>query len=374
MGKDTQTRAVAGQSSCDENGGNCRDISCIVPVHSRFEVLDRCLDALYGQSMEDEQYEVILVANGVAERNRPEMEEVVGRWQGAFGERLQTVELPQASIPLARNAGVRAAAGRLILQMNEDTILTRPALEQHVRTHEVLSHNPRCVLVGGRRFPESHRDSLFNNLYERVPLYTPLHKPGPIVQAPAKWFVTCNLSCPRESYERFGLFDPTYDWGSDTELGLRWARQADLNLYVSTRIVSYHLHELSFDAWKRNCIRRARYSVRMDCGRWPEELPPAGRADVERQLGALRLDTDAFESEMRRIETEFTGPDEFGPVDFMGRRFGDFTEFCRSARPAIMQFKNYLQLTEVRRLTHGKAEGAALAADATAPGGATHHG
>jgi hypothetical protein len=230
------------------------------------------------------------------------------------------------------------------------------------------------VLVGGRRFPESHRDSLFNNLYERIPLYTPLHEPQPIVQAPPRWFVTCNLSCPRQSYERFGLFDPTYHWGSDTELGLRWARQADLTLYVCTRIVSYHLHELSFDAWKTNCIRRARYSVRMDCGFWPEELPPAGQADVERQLGALRLDTDAFESEIRRIEREFIGPHEFGPVNFMDRGFSDFTEFCGGARSAIMQFKNYLQLTQVRRLMHGKADGAALAGSTPTSDGATQHG
>ncbi len=27
------------------------DISCIVPVHSRFDLLDRCLAALHGQSL-----------------------------------------------------------------------------------------------------------------------------------------------------------------------------------------------------------------------------------------------------------------------------------------------------------------------------------
>jgi len=353
------------------------DISAVVPVHSRFEVLDRCLRALHGQSLDKERYEVILVANGVAERHRPELQSIVARWKEAFGDRLQVIDLPQASIPLARNAGVEAASGRLILQMNEDTILSRSALHQHLRTHEVLSFSPRCVVVGGRRFPDSHKSSLFNNLYESIPLYTPLHEPKPIFQAPDRWFVTCNLSCPRESYERFGLFDPNYDWGSDTELGLRWARQTDLALYASTRIVSYHLHKLSFDAWKKNCIRRARYSVRMDCGYWPEELPPPGQADVVQQLNALALDTVTFESEIRRIERQFTGPADFGPATFMGRRVGDFVEFSNRLRSPIMQFKNYLQLTEVRRLMHGEPEGRTLAASpsphARAPHGATHH-
>lgn len=336
-------------------GGRGRpEVSVVVPVHSRLDVVARCLDALAAQTLPMRAYEVLAVANGVRGQAMSDLRALLAEHGKRFGERLRLVEVEQASIPLARNAGIEAAAGRIVLQMNEDTILPPRALERHHAAHEGFGFSPECVVIGGRQFPEPYRKSLFNYLYESVPLYTPLHRPAPSRRCTGRWFVTCNLSCLREAYARFGVYDPAYDWGSDTALGLRWEREHGLSFYLRTDIVSYHLHWLSFDSWRENCIRRVPTALRLATGLSPDELPPEVHARVVDNLELFRMDMAAFEAEMRRIERDFTGPDDFGPDTFMGETVRDIEEFDERLRPVIANYKQRLHLTELRELLKRK--------------------
>ncbi|MHC4593223.1 MAG: glycosyltransferase, partial [Planctomycetota bacterium] len=223
------------------------DLSAVVPVHDGFDVFDRCLDALHGQTLPAERCEVLAVANGVDGDARRELASIVERWQRHLGERLRLLEIEAASIALARNEGIRHARGRIVLQINADAILSRTALAEHYAEHERTGFDPRCVVIGGREFPPLYLTSLFNYLHESIPLYTALHQKRPRFLADSNWFVTCNLSCLKEAYERFGVYDPSFAWGSDQELGMRWEKH-DVRMYVNTNIVGYHLHWLSFDS------------------------------------------------------------------------------------------------------------------------------
>jgi hypothetical protein len=333
----------------------------IVPAHGRFDVLEQCLEALCCQSFPAERYEILVVANGLDEPAAAHTDSVAARCRPHLGDRLQIIHVDQASIPLARNEGIRHARGQIVLQINLDAILSRTALAEHYAEHEAFGFDPRCVISGGRRFSESYRRRLFNYLYEAIPLYTALHQPRPRFLADARWFVTCNLSCMREAYEMFGTYDPSYVWGSDTEMGRRWEEKHGARIYVNTNIIGYHLHELSFDFWKSKCIEAVPYWFRRTMGMSPEEMPPDARQALREDLDASDLDAAGLESEMRRIEAAFTGPESFVGETVMGERVYTLSDFTWRIRALLKQYRTLLQQMELWRIVeHSRAGDAAL--------------
>ena len=284
------------------------DISVVVPIHSRFDVFGRCLEALAEQTYAPHRYEVLAVANGVGPGAMAELRGLIDSFQPRYGGRLRLIEVQQASIALARNAGIEAAEGALILQTNEDAILSPTALAQHWAAHEEFGFNPRCVLLGGREFPAHYRRHLFNYLYEAAALYSPLHHRIPRFTGAYQWFVTCNLTCTAEAYDRFGRYEPAYVWGSDTALGRRWQQADVVTVFVDTSIQSYHLHELTYAGHRSNCLKRARFQFHQATGHWPWEATQAERERMGRVVEASSAEVAAFEAELMRLEQEFAGP------------------------------------------------------------------
>ncbi len=342
----------------EAEGGTARRraISVVVPINSRFDVFARCLEGLANQTFAAERYEVLAVANGVEADGMAELRGLIDAWQPRYGGRLRLVEVGQASIALARNAGIRAAEGTVIMQINEDAVLSRTALAQHWTAHEEFGLNPRCVLLGGREFPDAYRGRLFNYLYEAASLYMPLHRRRPRFMGDYQWFVTCNLSCLAEAYERFGLYDPAFAWGSDTELGRRWEKARCMDLYVDTSIQGYHLHELTFDGYRGNCTKRAPYQFRRETGRWPSEATEEERGEAREALEGEDLDVAAFEAEMRRLEAEFPGPQAFAGTTVMGRAARTLREFDYLVTPSLKAYRKHLHYTELLRLMELGAE------------------
>ncbi len=340
-----------------------REISVVVPAHGNLPALRRCLGALESQTMAPERFEVLTVANGLDARGREEFDDVLSCWGDAFGSRLKVLEIAEASIPRARNAGVREATGRLVLQINQDTVLSDTALARHYEEHRFCGFDVRCVVVGGRRFPEDYRSNLMNYLYEEAGVYTPLHVAKPPFYGDASWFVTCNLSSQREAYEEFGYFDATLDWCSDTELGRRWAEAGSVNRVV-TGIAGYHLHRLTFESYRRNILKRIPFRLRARTGRWPEELDEEARDHIRQSMEQMRLDElniPRFEEEMRRLEEEFRGSDSLAGITFMGNRLATVEE-------AVRCFTDLLERYSARLLFEGILSAAEEEGPRNAPG------
>jgi glycosyltransferase involved in cell wall biosynthesis len=327
--------------------GEGLEVSVVVPCHDAEEPFDRCLEALHTQTLAPSRYEVLAVANGVDAQGGQRLREAVGRWQARFGRQLKLLRIEQASIPLARNLGVQEARGKIVLQINEDTVLSRTALAEHCAEHGRFGFDPKRVVVGGRLFPEGYHRSLFNFLYESVPLYTPLHvRTTPFLATYG--FVTCNLSSMRETYERFGVYDPAFEWGSDTELGKRWAKRG-VQFYINTGILSYHLHWLSFDSYRANCIKRAAFTCLLGTGVLPEDLPSNLQDSVAQRVSECSLAVEEFEEEMRALESSFPGVREFNEASVLGMKVVSLQGLTYHIRPHLRRYKVALESREMLR-------------------------
>jgi GT2 family glycosyltransferase len=333
------------------------DVSVVIPINSRFDVFAHCLEALAEQTYPADRYEVLAVANGVEGAALDELRALIGAFEPRYGGRLRLVEVDRASIALARNAGIGAARGAVILQINEDAVLSPTALAQHWAGHEEFGFDPHCVLLGGREFTAALRRRLFNYLYEAAGLYTPLHWRRPRFAGNYQWFVTCNLSCTAEAYDRFGCYDPAYVWGSDTALGCRWQQAGVMRLFVDTSIRAYHLHELSFAGHRGNCLKRAPFQFRQATGRLPHEVTEDERTRLRSVIEASRAEIAAFEADLQRLEAEFAGPEAFAGASVMGIPTRTLREFDYVTASLLQNYRFYLYCSEVLRLSE-PAEGA----------------
>lgn len=170
--------------------------SVVIATRNRANELHACLEALSMQSVPD-AFEVIVVDNGSQDAT-PE----VLRSAAARGVRGLTVGEPNRA--KARNAGIAAARGDLVIFCDDDTIAPQSWVSAHMRAHAGTAaaavSGPIINVANARALPPP-RARNFSRAF----------------------FCTCNVSAPKRELEAVGGFDERYDlygW-EDTDLGIR---------------------------------------------------------------------------------------------------------------------------------------------------------
>src|SRR3954466_7756530 len=86
-------------------------LSFVIPTYNRAALLTACLDALYGEQGAGIPFEVIIVDDGATD----ETVAVVQRAQARWGSALRLLQQENSGPAIARNRGVEAAQGELIV-------------------------------------------------------------------------------------------------------------------------------------------------------------------------------------------------------------------------------------------------------------------
>ncbi len=205
-------------------------VSVIIPTFNRPGPLGACLSSLAAQSYPDGRWEAIVVDDGSSD----ETPGTVGRLAASMPLLSLRHERRQGSGP-ARNSGLEAARGELVVFLDSDTVAPPWFLNEHAR-----SHGGRRCFVDGPAITV-HADSDPTALLEAswVRLLAALDLRG-------ARFVTANVSCRRDDLVAAGRFDAAfgarYGW-EDTELGVRLralgvARVKNRRAYVLHRQLS----------------------------------------------------------------------------------------------------------------------------------------
>jgi len=111
-------------------------LSVIIPHYNDIDNLVRCVDLLSAQSLDRSLFEIV-----VADNNSPIGIETVRR---AVGERARVVEAPQQGAGPARNAGVAASTGTLLVFLDSDCRPSREWLEHGLAALSATD------IIGGR--------------------------------------------------------------------------------------------------------------------------------------------------------------------------------------------------------------------------------
>jgi GT2 family glycosyltransferase len=178
-------------------------VSVVVPTCRRPDLLARCLQALAGQDLPPESYEILVADDASLARTRAQVE-AFSAWARPA---LRYLPVTGAHGPAAaRNVGWRAARGGVVAFTDDDTLpdasWLREALAAFEKDHELAAAAGRVVVP----LPPSPRD------YER-------NEAG----LEAAEFVTANCFVRREVLEKLCGFDERFTaaWREDSDLHFR---------------------------------------------------------------------------------------------------------------------------------------------------------
>jgi glycosyltransferase involved in cell wall biosynthesis len=216
-------------------------LSVVIATKDRAGFLAHALDSLAAQSGAPE-FETIVADNGSSDATA----DVVAAHQGST-LRLARVFVPEPNRGKARNAGVAAATGRIVVFVDDDVALPPGFLAAHARAHDGT-------------FPKAVSGPILN-----VPGYD--EKPAPsFANYSRAFFCTCNVSLPRSAFVAAGGFDESFDlygW-EDTELGLRLRRRGLQRVFAWDAFL-YHIKppaSETLDVVLRKTKERARMAAR----------------------------------------------------------------------------------------------------------------
>jgi cellulose synthase/poly-beta-1,6-N-acetylglucosamine synthase-like glycosyltransferase len=194
-------------------------ISVVIATKDRALFLQRALESL-AQQRGAPEFEVVVADNGSTDGTP----DVVAAAVGIVPYQLRRIEAGRANRGLARNMGVAAAAGELILFVDDDVWLPANFLAAHAAAHR--GAHPSRVVTG----------PILN-----VPDYDQRPRAGASNYSSA-FFCTCNASVAKTELDSVGGFDEAFDlygW-EDTELGLR-LRNAGLEHTFAWDAFLYHI-------------------------------------------------------------------------------------------------------------------------------------
>lgn len=214
-------------------------LSVVIPTKDRAPALARTLAALEAQRAGGAQIEAIVVDNGSGDGT---VEQVKGHMESATIP-IQLLERPEGGPAAARNAGVEAASGDVILFLGDDTEpedadLLRAHLDLHAawpeETYGVLGRitwSPRSPVTPFMRWLENGGPQFH---------YCDLD-PGPVDAA--SYFYSSHASVKRSLFQRLGGFDQRFPTAAveDTELGVRLA-DAGMELDYHPELLVLHDH------------------------------------------------------------------------------------------------------------------------------------
>jgi GT2 family glycosyltransferase/SAM-dependent methyltransferase len=221
-------------------------LSVVIPTSGRWEVLARTLEGLARQSVSG--FGTVVVVNGLSLTVPEEL-------RARFGQVQWFVKDDQGPGP-ARNLGVRACDGELLLFLGDDTIPEPDLVERHLRRHELEPMFEVAVLGRVRWHPEVAGGRVNRWLdwsgtqfdYDQLEREAAAAESGAGASEGGGYdagfgrLYTSNVSLKRALFERTGGFDPEFRFGyEDIDFGWRAAEHGMVLRYEPAAVVN-HLH------------------------------------------------------------------------------------------------------------------------------------
>jgi len=228
------------------------DISVVIPTYNRLDTLQHVLPTLLAQDVARDRYEILVCDSNSTDGTA----EYVAR-VAADGGNVRHLPGAYSGRAAARNAGVQAAQGRVVLFNDADILASPDLLSRHLRHHEERSH----VAVVGLEVQVKNLDD-YAYKRDHPDARGSLH---PASRKRLSWlyFLTGNASVEREDLVRVGSFDESFTgYGhEDLELGYRLER-AGVEIVYEPEAVNYHCQDVSVGDQKEKMKLAGRSTVR----------------------------------------------------------------------------------------------------------------
>lgn len=305
------------------------EASVVIPTHNRAQLLDRVLESFARQTADPSAFEVVVVDDGSTDDT-----EAVCR---AYRERLEAryFRIEPAGSGAARNAGIDAARGRLIVFADDDDLADPGLVAEHIRVHG--EHRGREIGALGYTtwdpaLPVTELMHFVTEVGQFLSSYKALRH-GDVLDFHHFW--TGRVSVKRELLIESGGFDTEFAALEDIELGYRLSALG-LRIVFTRRAVNYMLRSYDFDGFCRRCERTgyglARFRVlhpgpvvdeyeAMMLGPRAKQLRSSPEGSAERQEAAAAAEQLllALRAEVLSLEKRLEARGRLAPASLLAR-------------------------------------------------------
>jgi GT2 family glycosyltransferase len=215
-------------------------VSVVIPTFNRWEQLKVALDALASQTIPAEQLEIVVVSDGSTDGTDERLAAGLTPLPVVFRSQ------KNRGAAAARNTGVEASSGELVVFIDDDVVAAPECVAAHVAAHE-RSAEPK-VVIGPLLTPtDAPLESWVR--WEQAMLDKQYNAMARGDWAPtARQFYTGNASLPRAMFERSGGFDESFRRAEDVELAYR-LHDAGASFEFDFAARAHHFAHRSYDAW-----------------------------------------------------------------------------------------------------------------------------
>jgi GT2 family glycosyltransferase len=214
-------------------------VSVIIPTYNRLWCLQKVIQNLEEQTTPFDQFEVIIVSDGSSDGTH----EFLDALQTPLN--LTVIKQENQGVATARNNGVKAANGRILLFLDDDVVPTNTLIAEHLQAQ---GDREDLVVIGPMLNPCDYKMKPWVEWEQLM-----LTKQYDAMQAgawepTARQFYTGNTSLPKAKFEEAGGFDPNFRRAEDVELAYRLA-DLGVKFRFQPTAVGYHYADRSFDSW-----------------------------------------------------------------------------------------------------------------------------
>lgn len=226
------------------------NVSVVISTRGRPLILKKALDSLSKQTIEKDEFEVIVVEDRPCQR--------VCR-QTSVDLNISYYESSKEGAGPARNIGISKARFPLILFLDDDMIAKEDLLEEHVKYHKRFGS--KTVVLGKIENSSEIQQNTFTEYLIKGNLQNTYEGINP-EDADFVYFYTGNVSLPKEILLECGCFDEAFfSYGyEDLELGYRLKRKGVVTKY-NEFAVGYHYYLRDFESYINRRLFMGKASV-----------------------------------------------------------------------------------------------------------------
>lgn len=230
------------------------EVSVVLATYNRGKLLLQLLADLEAQDYNHTKFEVVVVDDG----SREPVTDVVDA--AAYSYALRLMRQPNAGPAAARDRGVHAAKGAIVIITDDDMRLHKNFISQHMATHAA-----GATVVLGHIASSTHLD--------QMPIFERFHAAqlGRFVSGVAQGRIavrgvhvcTGNISFRRQDYLDLGGFDPALKRSEDRELGVRLEKSGATLKFCETAVCEHESDHSDLNVWLKRAFNYGVYDRRI---------------------------------------------------------------------------------------------------------------
>jgi glycosyltransferase involved in cell wall biosynthesis len=225
-------------------------VSVVVPTFNRRERLARVLDGFAAQR-DDAVFEVVVVSDGSSDGTDEYLR------SGQTPLPVVAVFQPNSGPAAARNSGIAAARGALVLFVDDDVIPEPGLVAAHLSAH--AANDGDVVVIGPMLTPRDAELSPWIT-WEQAMLDKQYALLVNLPNAHYRNFYTGNASMSRRRVVELGGFDKRFRRAEDIELAYRMYH-AGMHFVFEPKARGLHYAQRSYESWLNNAYEYGRNDV-----------------------------------------------------------------------------------------------------------------